>query len=205
MKRNVLSRYERDNTGRVIIDVSAVRTDDLYNNFDKSSPYIRRDLDKDLTDYLISCVQELDGEPFVIRFTLLTPMEETHIERVSGSVKGYFAYIHGMERRSRLHRLKRSAGFLFLGLAILSSLIWNGRAHSDFRSIAGSVLAEGLSVVAWVSMWEAVAGVMMEWIPHRRRLDVYRRLVEAELMFRFINSSPLPEQPATPSTYQTPK
>ena len=186
MKRNVLSRYERDEAGRVVIDVSASRPDELYNNFDKSSPYIRRDLDKDLTDYLVSCVLELDDAPFVIRFTILSPMEESRVPRVRRSVKEYFVYLRGLEHRRLARMLKRSVGFLVLGVGILSALVWNGRVRGGFTSIIGNVVSEGLTVLAWVSLWEAIAVVLMEWLPRRKSLEVYRRIAEAELLFRTI-------------------
>ena len=186
MKRNVLSRYERDEAGRVVIDVSASRPDDLYNNFDKSSPYIRRDLDKDLTDYLVSCVLELDDAPFVIRLTILSPMEESRVSRVRRSVKEYFVYLRGFERLKLARMLKRSAGYLVLGLGILSGIIWTGRLHGARESILGTVVQEGLTVVAWVSLWEAIAVLLMEWLPLRKSLQVYRRIAEAELLFRTI-------------------
>jgi hypothetical protein len=48
----------------------ARRVEDLYNDFDKSAPYIRRDLDQDLADYLIGCARELGRVTFKILFTL---------------------------------------------------------------------------------------------------------------------------------------
>ena len=52
---DALERYERTSDGKLIIDVSAARVEDLYSNFDRSAPYVRRDLDEDLADYLIAC------------------------------------------------------------------------------------------------------------------------------------------------------
>ncbi len=200
MKRNVLSRYDRDEAGRVVIDVSASRPDDLYNNFDKSSPYIRRDLDKDLTDYLVSCVLELDDAPFVIRFTILGPMEEARVARLRRSVKEYFVYLRGFEHLSLARMLKRSVGFLVLGLGILSGIIWTGRVHGARDTIFGTVVQEGLTVVAWVSLWEAIAVVLMEWLPRRKSLQVYRRIAEAELLFRTIT----PKEPSPPGAAEEP-
>lgn len=196
----MLSRYERDEAGRIVIDVSASRPDELYNNFDKSSPYIHRDLDKDLTDYLVSCVLELDDAPFVIRFTILSPMEESRVPRVRRSVKEYFVYLRGFEHQKLARMLKRSAGYLVLGLGILSGIIWAGRVHGARESILGTVVQEGLTVVAWVSLWEAIAVVLMEWLPHRRSLEVYRRIAEAELLFRTIE----PTAPSPPVATEEP-
>ena len=67
MKRSVLDRYERIVGGSLIIDVSAAQVEELYNDYDRSAPYIRRDLDQDLVDYLIECAKEIMPEAFVVR------------------------------------------------------------------------------------------------------------------------------------------
>jgi hypothetical protein len=53
MKKSVLNRYERSPEGLILIDVTAEKAEDLYSDFDRSAPYIRRDLDPELVDYLI--------------------------------------------------------------------------------------------------------------------------------------------------------
>ena len=70
MKRRMLDRYERTSDGRIIIDVSAPRIEVLYNDFDKNAPFIRRDLNQDLVDYLVAGARELKREAFILKFTL---------------------------------------------------------------------------------------------------------------------------------------
>lgn len=73
MRSDVLSRHERDPNQTILIDVAAGSVGDLNNDFDRSAPYIRRDLDQDLVDYLIECARELENEPNAIPFTLTNP------------------------------------------------------------------------------------------------------------------------------------
>ena len=63
--QDILSRYEWDTTGNIVVDVSANRIEDLYNNFDKDAPYIRRDLDSDFADYLAACAREIGKSRFI--------------------------------------------------------------------------------------------------------------------------------------------
>lgn len=188
MKKDFLGRYERDGQGVIIIDVSANRVEDLYNNFDRSSPYIRRDLDKDLVDYLVGCVGELVSLPFVIRFTIAGPIEETRPAKVQSSVKEYFRYLLERERRGMLRMFRRSAIFLAVGIAILLASFSARRLSGAGDHVVADVLTEGLMIAAWVSLWEAIAVFLVDWFPHRKSLLVFQSIANAELIFRFIET-----------------
>lgn len=184
MKRNILGRYERDEAGNSIIDVAAARVEDLYNNFDKSAPYVRRDLDGDLAEYLVGCARELGAEPFIVRFTLAVAPEGRNLSRIRRSLKSYFLYQAEIEAGSLFQMARRSAILFAIGVAILSVLAWLDQLRGPDRSIVANVFGEGLMIVAWISLWEALATFLIEWFPHRRKVRLYRRLAHAELVFR---------------------
>lgn len=183
MKRSVLSRYERDEEGNVIIDVSATRVEDLYNDFDKSAPYIRRDLDQDFADYLIDCARELGRVPFIIRFILDSPPDEPRSSRIRHSLNAYFLYLAETEIRKILQMFRRSAILFAIGLGILFASVWVNRLLGAERSVTANVFAEGLTVAAWVSLWEALAIFLIGWFPHRKNIVLYRRLACTKLVF----------------------
>jgi hypothetical protein len=184
MKKTVLDRYERAPDGRILIDVNANRLEDLYSNFDKSAPYIRRDLDPSLVDYLIGCARELDGESFVIRFTLSQPPNESRLLRIQRSVREYFLYLTETEKQEVLEMFRRAAILFSIGLAILFTSVSVNRWLGEERSVVANVFAEGLTVAAWVSLWEALAVFLIEWFPHRKNIILYRRLAAAPLDFK---------------------
>lgn len=188
MKRKLLARYERNEAGSIIIDVAAEKVEDLYNNFDRCSPYIRRDLDKDLADYLASCVRELAGIPFVIRFTLSSEVDESKLSGVRKSIQEYFVYLQEAESRSILQMFRRSAFFFLFGLGILFISGTTDRLAGAGHSVLFNVFSEGLSVVAWVSLWESVAAFLISWFPCHKTLVVYRRIVASEMIFRLKSS-----------------
>ncbi|SDP22081.1 hypothetical protein [Desulforhopalus singaporensis] len=184
MKQNVLSRYERDSEGRIVIDVSATRVQDLYDNFDKSAPYIRRDLDQDLAEYLIDCAREVSRNPFIIRFTLLEPPDEPTVCRIQRSVYTYFIYLKDIEMRMIMQMFRRSAILFGIGICILFISVSFNRLLETDRSVVANVVAEGLTIAAWVSMWEALAVFLIEWLPHRKNLSLYQHLAHARQVFR---------------------
>lgn len=185
MKRlDVLNRYERDASARILIDVAAERVEDLYSNFDRSAPYIRRDLDPDLVEYLTECARELGPEPFALRFTLTQAPDEERRGRIRRSVNSFFCYLVDVERRNIRQMMSRSLVFLLIGLAILFCALSLNQWLGEERSVVANVFAEGLIVAAWVSLWEALATFLIEWFPHRKNVALYRRLGSAELLFR---------------------
>ncbi len=79
---------------------------------------------------------------------------------------------------------RRSAILFTIGLGILFVSVWVNRLLGVERSVTANVFAEGLTVAAWVSLWEAPAVFLIEWFPHRRNVLLYRRLAHAKLVFR---------------------
>ncbi|KQC12305.1 MAG: hypothetical protein APR63_02885 [Desulfuromonas sp. SDB] len=187
MKKAVLNRYERSDDGIVIIDVSASRIEDLYNNFDKSAPYLRRDLDQDLVDYLIDCAKEIGSLPFVIRFTLTQSPDEGKQSRIKKSVYNFFNYLGIREKQKLLYKFRRSAILFVIGLAILFAAVWVNKILGEQRTVVMNVLIQGLTVAAWVSLWEAIAIFLIEWLPLRKHISLYQRLAKASLMFRSLS------------------
>ncbi|GAA0682884.1 hypothetical protein GCM10009104_04840 [Marinobacterium maritimum] len=184
MRPGILDRYEQDSAGNIIIDVAAARIEVLYNDFDKSAPYIRRDLDENLADYLIECARELGQASFLIRFTFDYPPNEPGCTRIQHSLNTYFAYLADSELHNILQLFRRSLILFVTGLCILVTSVWLNLHLEAEPSIIADVFAEGLTIAAWVSLWESLAIVMVEWFPHRKNVVLYRRLSDSRLLFR---------------------
>ena len=184
MKKDLLSRYERSPEGEILVDVSATKAEDLFSTFDRSAPYVRRDLEQDLVEHLIGCAREVGAEPFRIRFTFVTPCGEEVQSRIKRSVNNFFLYLAEVERQKIIRMFRRSSMFFFLGITILFISVWLEQHMGAIRSVLGNVLSQGISVAAWVSLWEALATFLIEWLPCRRDIKIYLRLAAAETIFR---------------------
>ena len=183
VKRDVLDRYEQAASGGYIIDVAAVNVEALYDDFDRSAPYVRRDLNQDLVDFLIDSARDLAGVRFCICFTLDEPPAHDKLLRVERSVNRFFRYLAEIERTTVRAMIRKSLVLLAIGAGILSLAVWVNLLVEP-RSVPGRVLAEGLTVAAWVSLWEALAIFLIEWFPRRRDIVLYQRLAATELRFR---------------------
>lgn len=184
MKKDLLNRYGKDDEGNIVVDVSATRVRDLYNDFDRNAPFIRRDLSADLTDYLIECSRELGRAPFIIQFTLDNLPDDTVSARIKRSIYTYFQYLAEAEIENIKQLFRRSAILFAIGICILFLAVGVNRSLVEDSSVTATVFAEGLTVAAWVSLWEAIAIFLIEWFPHRRNVALFRRLADTKLVFR---------------------
>lgn len=184
MKKDVLSRYERNADGDILIDVTADKMEDLFNHFDRSAPYILRDLDQDLVNYIIDCAKELDKEPFTICFTLNHLPAEPELSNIRQSINGFFLSLAEVERNKFSRMIRKSFILFCLGIGILFFSVWVNQKLGSDRSVMTDVFAEGLTVAAWVSLWEALATFLIKWLPHRTNINLYQRLAKIKSIFR---------------------
>ncbi len=184
MNKTTQERYEREADGTFCIDVAADRAEDLYNNFDRNAPFIRRDLDQDLVDYLIESASELSPQPFLIRFSFTQPHDNGTLERIQRSISTFFLYMVSREQQLLRQMMYRSGVFLLLGLVILLLTLLMNRTLGSDRSVVESLLAEGINIAAWVSLWEALATFLVDWFPYRSQIRLFRKLARAKLVFR---------------------
>jgi len=183
MKKSILSRYERTEKNEVIIDASVRTVEDLYNNFDRTAPYLKKDLDQEFVDYVIECVREIGKSDFVIRISLSNMPDDAVMSRVQSSIQTYFQYLQETERRALRAMFRRSMVLFAIGLTLLALAIMATRRFSSSEGVLAEVFAQGLTVAAWVSLWEAIANLFLEWYPHHQDIKRHARVINAPVLF----------------------
>lgn len=186
MKKSIISRYERTEKNEVIIDASVRAVEDLYNNFDRTAPYLKKDLDQEFVDYVIECVHEISKSDFVIQISLSNMPDETVMDRVRSSIQTYFQYLQETEKRALGAMFRRSMVLFTIGLMLLVLAIMATRRLSLSESVLAEVFAQGLTVAAWVSLWEAIANLFLEWYPHRQNIKRHSSVINAPVIFRHL-------------------
>lgn len=186
MKKEILDRYDRSADGRVIIDVSASKVEELYEDFDKQAPYHRKDLDEELASWLVDCVREIGKDDFVVRITLDTQPSEAMQERIRTSLRRFFIYQRQLEIASVRRQLKRSFAFFLSGIALLllSFQLAGLMPEGENRSFYPRVIVEGVTIAAWVSLWESLSIFIVNWWPSRQRIRLNLRIAEAAVLFQ---------------------
>jgi hypothetical protein len=183
MERNILERYSRTGEGQVIVDIAASRIEELYNNYDRSAPYVKKDLEPDLVDYMVDCVRELGAEPFTLHVCLDTAVDDEQMSRLKISINTYFLYLKDLKVRELKDMFRTSFILLVIGVAVLTLSVWLNQLIEQDETVVSRVFAEGLTVAAWVSLWEALATFLINWLPHRRQIRLYERIAEAPVVF----------------------
>lgn len=183
MKREILDRYSSTMDNKVVIDIAAGKVEDLYNYLDKHAPYRKKDLDQDLVEYIIDSVSEIGKEDFVLQFRFAVLSDIHLISRVKMSIHNYFQYLKVRESRE-LARTIRSTLILFsVGIVVLFMSVWINQKITGLDGVISHVFAEGLTVAAWVSLWNAITTFFINWAPHHRQLKMYERISKAKVLF----------------------
>jgi hypothetical protein len=194
MKKPIISRYEFTKRKEVIIDASVRSVEDLYNNFDRTADYLKKDLDQEFVDYVTDCVREIGKREFIIRISLSMMPDRVVMDRVRRSVRTFFLYLQETERRQLMTMLRRSVVLFVIGLALLVLAIAATRRFSSSEGVLAEVFAQGLTVAAWVSLWEAIANLFIEWYPRQQDIRRYGRVTNAPVMFRRLSQSHIATQ-----------
>ncbi|MDD3059766.1 MAG: hypothetical protein PHW94_02355 [Sulfurimonas sp.] len=191
MKKEILERYERNEDGTLIIDVSTEKIEDLYNDFDKQAHFLKKDLNEDLVLYLVESVSEIGSSAFIIKFNFEVNADAAAILRVRESIKNFFIYMQELTGKKVASMLRSSLIFLLIGLimATLSILLNQSDLVKEYISVA--VFAEGLTVAAWVSLWEALATFLIKWMPLKKKIALYHAIANAKIAFKFHENSQL--------------
>ncbi len=189
MKKPIISRYELTEQNEIIIDASVRSVEDLYNNFDRTADYMKKDLDQEFVDYVTDCVREIGKRAFVIRISLSTLPDDRVMDRVRRSIRTFFLYLQETEKRDIRSMLRRSLVLFVIGLALLVLAIAATRRYSSSEGVLAEVFAQGLTVAAWVSLWEAIANLFIEWYPRRQDIKQYDRVTNANVIFRQLSEN----------------
>lgn len=183
MKSNILERYSQTADGRYIIDITSGKLSDLYNDFDKHAPYVRKELDQDLVEYITDSASDLGGEQFIIKFHFLEPPENNMKDRIITSINSYFLYLKNIELQELGRAMRTSMIFLVIGMSILFLSVWVNQQVALDASVVTNVFAQGLTVAAWVALWEALATFLVNWAPYTRKIRQYERIADAPVEF----------------------
>ncbi len=179
MKNKIIERYEQTQDNELIINISSKKIEDLYSIYDKKSTFVKKDLDDDFEKYLIESVEEIGNHPFIIRFYFSEQSQENINEKLKNSIKNYFDYLQNLEQRKLKEQVKNSSIFIIIGFIFVAIALILG----DNEKFLLKLLSEGSMVAGWVSLWEALATILIKWLPLRDKLKVLNKISNAKIEF----------------------
>lgn len=183
MRKTILERYSRTAENEIVLDIAAGKIEDLFSDFDKYAPYVKKDLDQNLVDYIIDSVNEIGKEDFVIQFHFKAPADTNQTSRVKTSIHNYFLYLKELELRELTSMTRTSLILFTIGFVILSLSVLLNKEMSIQGDYISYIFSEGLNVAAWVALWNAIAIFLINWMPHRRKIAMYEKISQATILF----------------------
>jgi len=184
-KKGVLERYEKEDC-TYIIQISTNNFRDLFNKFDRTASFIKRDLNYDFAEYLIDSAEDLDGHDFILSLNLHSENKSIELEnKVNIGIDTYFEYETNIIEKKKTQIHKRI--FLHILLAILCffvSFSLNKIIGSD--SFLHMLFVESTLLAAWVLMWPVFSEFIYNLLGIKKKKDIYKKLIDAELKFTYL-------------------
>ncbi|QRN86397.1 hypothetical protein JR334_04005 [Clostridia bacterium] len=184
-KRDLGKSYEYDEINkRFILDVQLEDYRDAYSDWD-FSPFTNRDLDEDLTEYLLECSYEIPMKyDLLIKFYILN--QEINQKREDRSIKGmhnYFEYQLRRIKKNKLRVLREIVSYTFIG-GILLTAGYYLESHGS-ESIFFSVLDEGLFIGGWVMLWEMFSAWFFDMKKIINKGKHFERLNNSKIIYSY--------------------
>ncbi len=177
------SRYRLEN-GEPCVDVKIATREQLFDTRDPA-PFRERDLDPDLSAYLLAAGEDLAGQDHLHVVFWLDHRDPAIEGEIAEAYRAHFAgLIEGM-LRARARR--RRTGQVALLIAVILVVLLIAVAQFVAAAVPGSVgqgLKEGLVISSWVVMWRPVEILIYDWIPARQERKVAMKLLDATIDVR---------------------
>lgn len=179
MKNSITNRYDKNSNDELVLNISAAKVEDLFEDYDKKSTFIKKDLKESLEKYLIESVEEIGEHPFIIKFYFDEISNEESNQKVRNSIKDYFEYLQYWEQKKMTVQIKNSFIFLIIGFVFVS-ISFNLAENEEFFF---RLISEGSMVAGWVSLWETLATILIKWLPLRNKLKIFKNIFNSKIEF----------------------
>ena len=165
-----------------------VRTiNQLFNTLDPS-PFREKDLDPGVEEFLVGWVRELaPNSPFRIVVHLASEeAAKPEAQEISAGFTHYFRYRMQASMRELRELLRIGWRSLMIGVAVLIvCLVASQIGAKAFPDATWArVVEESLIIVGWVANWRPLEIYLYDWVPLRRRINLYRRIAAAPVEIR---------------------
>ena len=186
---DILKRYDMTVDNKFIIHANIPSYAALFENYDYTSSFYKRDLNQKLVEYLAECAHEIGNRnAFVIRFDLpLKEKSEAEENDIITSFKNYFDYLMTLNRKEIGFALKRM--LIHLVIALIAFLLWILVVPGDLTipSPLNSFLSMGLSVAIWVLIITGLSRFVFRIQTQLSQMLLFKKIKSSPIQFNYLN------------------
>ncbi|MBR0596587.1 hypothetical protein [Sinanaerobacter chloroacetimidivorans] len=171
-------------TGNRMIEISLVNYNDFFHEWDNSI-FKKRDVHPELTEFLDQCSEEIPlKEKMEIILSLQNETKNLDKENtLKESYKNYYSLYYKIENRKMKGLYKSTIILIVIGFCfMLSSIMLTDQLP---ESVLSEVLVEGLTIGAWVFIWEALHFMVFERRELFLRRKELKRFLKTPLFFKY--------------------
>lgn len=181
--------YKKGENGNYIIEVMVPELNKFFSPYDPT-PIHEKDIDPAVMNMILSQIvvfpQHMNLELHIhLPMKLSKKNIEPHLER---AIRHHFEYElldNELHLERRFHKGMKTLGYaagIFITLFTSSYILSNiSEGH-----VVLHLLAEGLAVGAWVSMWHPIETLLYDWLPLYENKKKYSRLKDMAIRFKYI-------------------
>lgn len=173
--------------GNVIIEVSLDDYVEFFHEWD-NAVFKKRDIHPELVDFLDLCSDEIPfSQKIEVRFFITNEDCDKEKENLlRASYKNHYNALYFNEKK-HTKRIFSSSGFL-LAVSMVLLFFYTKLSGAVLETTLSSVLLESLLIGGWVLTWEAFHGVTIDVAQPLRRCKDIKRLLNADISFRYTES-----------------
>lgn len=184
-EKKILERYEKENN-QYAIQISTNAFRELFDKYDRTSSFIKRDLDNDLAEYLFDSASDLERREFYVCLNLYAEQQSDALEeKVNKGIDSYFEYeAHKIEKKRRKVVRKIILHITLAVICFFLSYTLNKALTTD--SFLYVLFVESIAIAVWVLLWPVFSDFIYELLEIKQTLRTYRKLINAKLKFNYL-------------------
>ena len=189
MEHRLLERFRKNADGSYLIELRVREIDDLFNPLDPS-PLHERDINDKIIEKLYNDIVIFPKDvPVDIIFRMPKHWKKIHgLEHtIREAMKKQFEYTAISSSIHLRRRLKKGLKTLLVAGIMFISLIAISTSLTIFypESVLAHVVAEGLFVLSWVSLWRPIEVLLYEWLPLFEERKRHERILKMNVHFSY--------------------
>ncbi len=186
MDKDVYGFYSKDERGRYVIDMKITDLDELFNGYDPA-PIHKRDLSRHAVNHILD---ELIIFPSDAKVVLLISMPKTYSkyqQEIRTAINAFFRFKYHSSDLHLRRRFKKGLSIFFAGSMMFVISVALSTYMRSLPNISWwmNILAEGLAVGGWVSLWQPIQTLLYDWYPLYKERGIYKKILNMEISFRY--------------------